>query len=286
MTDRPDAHELASALHDGEAADHERARAGDPDVVAAREVVTSIADRIADVPPPPAGLLDDHVSTALEAFGQPADDPHGELDAPASHPSDDRRVVQMALRRRWTERLPLGAVAAAVVAVALVGALGLAGLGDDDRADDTATAALDDAEVEADDGSVAETFDAEAGGTSLTGGEREAYGTYDELADALAERVVGAEGADTTASPAGGTTSDDAMSSPAPATEEAERSGASGCDPVAGAGLDGARVRLVSAVRVADRLVTAIVHDAGDGLRLTVVDDEDCDVIEERPLAG
>lgn len=282
MTDAPHAHELASALHDGEAADGERARAGDPDVVAAGQAVASIADRIADVPPPADGLLDAHVSAALTAFDRPAGDRPAELDAPA--PADSG-VLPITSRRRWTQRRSLGAVAAAVAVVALAGALGLADTGDDQSADDTATAALD--ADESNDGAVAEAFDAEAGtaagGTSPAGDEREVYGSYDQLAAALAERVVGADRADA-ADTTGGATSDDAVSSPAPATEEAERSGEAGCDPVAGAGLDPARVHLVSAVLVADRLVTAIVHETDDGLALTVVDDGDCDVVDERPL--
>ena len=279
MTDRPDAPdpdataELASALHDGEAAAHERARADDPEVVAAQRVVAAIAAQVGDVPAPPAGLVDDHVAAALAGLGDGADDRWPGV------------VVPIAGRRPWTQRLPLGAVAAAVAVIALVGALGFATAGDDDdTADDTATAALD--ADEAGDGAVAEAFDAETGataggdgGTALAGGEREAFDDYDELAGALADRVDR-----TDAAGGSGATADDAVSSPAPATEEAERSGAAGCDPVAAAGLDPAEVRLVSPVLVADRLVTALVHGPGDDLRLSVVDDEACAVVERRPL--
>lgn len=277
MTDRPAAPdpdataELASALHDGEAAAHERARADDLEVVAAQRVVAAIAAQVGDVPDPPAGLVDDHVAAALDALGDGADDRGPGV------------VVPIAGRRPWTQRPPLAAVAAALAVIALVGALGFATAGDDDTADDTATAALD--ADETGDGAVAEAFDAETGaaaggdgGTALAGGEREAYDDYDELAGALADRV------DRTDAVGSEATADDAVSSPAPATEEAERSGAAGCDPVAVAGLDPAEVRLVSPVLVADRLVTALVHGPGDDLRLSVVDDEACTVVEQRPL--
>lgn len=265
--------ELASALHDGEAGEHERARAGDAGVVAARQVVAAVADRVGDVPAPPPGLVDDHVAAALAAFGEDAGD------------GSSAAAVPLAGRRRWYARAPLGAVAAAVAVVALVGALGLATAGDDDdSADRTATAALD--ADEAGDDAPAEAFDAEsgvaagAGGATALAGEREAYGSYDELASALAEQaaVAGGDATDTVAA------APMEESGPAAAGDATARDDAAGCDAVGATGLDPADVRLVSPVLVADRLVTAVVDGAGDDLRLTVVDDETCAVVEQRPL--
>ncbi|HEX4902926.1 MAG TPA: hypothetical protein VFV42_08970 [Acidimicrobiales bacterium] len=284
MTDPSDAHrdsdadaEVASALHDGEAAEHERAGADDPGVAAARRRLAAVSARVADVPDAPAGLVDDHVAAALAVF-----------DDGAGSSASGGTVVPLA-RRRWFERLPLGAVAAAAAVVVLVGVLGLAQAGDDDADDDTATAALESDDAVED----AETFGTDAGGadegmagdaaggsTALAAGEREAYGSYDELAAALAERVPDADGSEAV----GEDTAIAAPTAEGGAAEETERSSAAGCDAVRAAGLDPARVQLVVPVLVEDRLVTAVVHTDGDERRLSVVDDETCTVVERRAL--
>jgi negative regulator of sigma E activity len=273
--------ELASALHDGEAADAERARAGAPDQAALR-LVAAVARQVGDVPSPPAALLDAHVAAALAELERASSDRGTGAGA----------VVTLAERRPWWQRLPIAAVAAAVAVVALAGVIGLAAARDDGRVDDdSATAALeagvDAAEDEAGDGADdagPSTFDAEsgaaAGGTALTAGERPAYASYDELAAALAEQAV-ARGS---GEPDAAAPTSDATAAPAAPPAEEHQGSAAGCDAVGAVGVDPTGVQQVVPALVADRLVTAVVHGAGGERTLSVVDDETCTVVEQRPL--
>lgn len=271
------AFEVASALHDGEASDAERA-AADAEVRSQSQVVGAVARRVGDVPPAPRGLLDDHVAAALAAFDDLEPVPVGRA-AP---------VASLTGRRPWWQRVPLGAVAAAVAVIALVGALGIATRSDDDQSADSATAALDDASGDdAMSEREAEAFDADggagAGGTTgsagpLATGERPAFATYDELAVALGGRTARSEAA----------TAEDSAEESAPTADVApvpESSiAAAGCDAVEAAGIDPARVELVAPVVVDGQLVTAVVHRGDRGRQLTSVDEAACAVVDERAL--
>ena len=192
----------------------------------------------------------------------------------------------------WWQRIPLGAVAAALVVVALIGAISLLGQGGGD--DDTATAALDQADdsgeagggSDAADESMAATLDSEAtpesgapAGGGSTPAERPAYADYEQLAGGLRDEL---------AAPAS-TTAPDEGDDGADSTERAAdaESGAEPSDPcgaVALLGLDPPAVLLVRSVVVGPDEVTAVVHDAADGRRLAVVDDATCSVVLDRPL--
>ncbi len=262
--------ELASAHLDGEVGPDERDRVADPAVQARIAELSSVVDQVRDVPPAPAGLLDDHVARALD-----------ELDA-------GRTVVSLGARRpSWWERIPLGAVAAVLVIVAFVGFANLASQGDDD---DTATASLESADDSAADG---DSSSDDASGTAGSGGadtaeeeaSREAaadmsapapaYDSYDALADDLRAELAGDAPDQSDAAPAPSsdemTTSEDAVGSEDP------------CDAVALLGLDPAAVVLVRTALVGPDEVTVVVHDSADGRRIAAVDGS-CDVVLDRLL--
>jgi hypothetical protein len=261
--------DLASALVDGEATPDEEGRADDRAVQAHRAAFASVAARVGDVPAPPAGLVDDQVGAALAAF-----------DGDAAGAGDDvAPAVSLADRRPWWQRAPLGAVAAAVAVVALVGAIGFAAVTDDGEDHDTATAMLDgDDEGAVDDAVGSEAFRAE--GDVGAGTAAATYADLDELAEDLARQVsepavADAEQATTTAlAPAA-----DATTEAADGVEAAEA-----CDAIGATGLDPASVRLVATAVVGDQPVTAVVHGAEGDLLLTVVDAGTCEVVDERRL--
>lgn len=268
--------ELASAHLDGEVGADERARAQGATVQGHAAALRSVVDQVRDVPPPPAGLLDDHVALAMAAF------------------DDEGRVVPLARRstRPWWQRIPLGAVAAAVVVIALFGAIGLASQGQDD---DSATASLDSAGDAAETSAGGEaTTSQDDGGETLEDVQREAatfeagagiarpiYDDVDDLAEDLRSEL---------AAPGGST---DAAPDPSAATTTAEADEAEGsdgaavddpCDAVDLLGLDPSTVVLVRSVVVSSDEVTAVVHDPDGDRRLTVVDDASCTVVLERSL--
>lgn len=286
----PDA-ELASAHLDEETTPEERARVeADPALTAAVERFRTVAEQVRDVPPPPTGLLDQQVGAALADLDA-ADDGARDDGAPADG------VVPLRGRRTggapWWQRLPLGAVAAAVVVVALVSAIGLASLAGDDETDaDTATAALDtddsgDAGADAGDGTTEsmELDEAPDDGAALgpsagsAGGsaERAAFDSYDALADQLEDELARA-GPDATASDDAATEeqSDGESTDPAAGTDP--------CDAVGQLDLEPTTVITVRSALVAGTPVTAVVHtDAGER-RLVVVDDATCAVLLDRTL--
>lgn len=235
----------------------------------------AIAARLA-VPPPPPALADAHVEAALAAFDEAHDTAAvTSLDAPR------KRAVRY-------RRLPLGAVAAIVVVIALVGAAQL--IAPDDRADETATADADDPALESApmEGSAdaPTAFDA-TGGKSSAGGAQLApeslpmFASADELVAHL-ETVLAegsAQASTTTRSEAdhgepGSET--DGGEAPAPATTSDP------CDPVAISGIDAEAVELTTAVVLDGRPVTALVHRRDGERRLVVVDTEQCQVTVER----
>ncbi len=269
--------ELASAHLDGEVGPDERDRAADPAVQARIAELSSVVDRVRDVPPAPPGLLDDHVARALE-----------DLDT-------GRTVVSLEARRtRWFERIPLGAVAAVLVVAAFVG---FASLASQNRGgDDSATASLESADDSADDSGGdgdAPSDDAfgTAGGGSTDAAEEEAtrqgdaemsapapataYDSYDALADDLRAELDGA-------------VPDQGDAAPSPTSEEMTTSedGAGPQDPCGAVellGLDPATVVLARTVLVGPDQVTVVVHDAADGRRVAAVDGS-CDVVLDRLL--
>lgn len=269
--------ELASALLDGEAGPDERAKAEDPAVQAQLAAFASVADQVRDVPPPPAGLLDDQIAAAMGAF-------------------DDAGTVVALDRHRnpWWQRIPLGAVAAALVVVALVGLAGLAAQGGDDDAADTATAALEAEDERAGDGAAGGGEDAVADAAEESAalessaafdGERPAFESYDELAAGIRDELA--------ASPASSGATQDAPDEQAATTTSARSRGASDddegsatdpCGAVQVLGVDPADVVLVRPAIVIPDPVTVVVHDAEDGRRLAVVDDASCAVVLDRLL--
>jgi hypothetical protein len=271
----PDA-ALASAHVDGEAAPEEVARVEEPAVQAHVAAFERVADQVRDVLPAPAGLVDDQVARALEAF-----DP-------------DARVVPLAARGtsgRWWERVPLGAVAAAFFIVVLVGAIGLAvqSGGDDDET--AATAELESSDDGADSSDASATAEAGIAQDSAEGAdgadettaleaagdsERQAYESYDELAGAIREELAALSGSDAPVEESSTTMQD--------ADGAGGQDGIDPCGAVELLGLDRATVVLVRSLVVTPDEVTVVVHDAEDGRRLVVVDEASCTVVLDRIL--
>ena len=267
--------ELASAHLDGEAGPDERARIDDPAVAGRSAELERVVEQVRDIPPAPAGLVDDQVARAMAAF-----DAHG-------------RVVGIGRGRSdspWWQRIPLGAVAAILVVVAIVGLAGLTSRGGDE--DDTATAAFDSADDDssgpasgradaAEESVAADTMDegaATESAPSAGGSGLQTFATYDELAVALRDELSARSGAATTdqAPPAEGS------------EREAEDAGAGEaldpCGALQTAGIDPAGVVLLRPAFVESEDVTAVVHDAPDGRRLTVVQQRTCTVVVDRLL--
>lgn len=279
--------ELASAHLDGEAGADERERVGDAAVAAHVAAFDDVAARVRDVPPAPEGLLDDQVARAMAAFD----------DAATVAP-----MVRAAGATAWWQRIPLGAVAAALVVVALIGAISVLGQGAED--DDTATAALEQADADDSGGGdsdsgggsaateerLADTMDDSAameaegapgaGATGSAAAGRPAFADYDELASALREELAPRPGFDV---PDEGADEDSSTTARA-ADEEGTAEPADPCGAVAVLGLDPPAVVVVRPVVVGSDEVTAVVHDADDGRRLAVVDDATCSVVLDRLL--
>lgn len=275
--------ELVSAYLDGEATAAEAARVeGDDRLRALAGRLRATAARLAVDDPPPA-LVDDHVAAALDHFQEvPADAPVVDLSAER--------------RRRWYDRVPLGAVAAVVLVVALIGAATQIDFG---GGQETTAATATDA---AGDDSGAGTGEMEAAGEDLTagaafGGEgdaaraRVAFTSADDLAEHIRSEVLatgrGSDGA-------GGAGAEPPDPETAPLADQAEEGSgatdgssdgsASTCDAVSAAGVAGAPVVAVVPAVLAGRDVTAIVVDDDGSMRLFVVDDLDCVVVDERTL--
>jgi hypothetical protein len=266
--------ELASAHLDDEAGADERARVEDPVVAAHLAAFGRVADQVRDVPPPPAGLLDDQVARAMASF------------------DDEARVVPIgrtAGATPWWQRIPLGAVAAALIVVALVGIASLGGFGGDDE--DTAATAFDSTDDSAGDsgddsaagGAQAPMADAMEESATLEteaglAPDRARFDSYDDLVASLQDELARPTAA------TGGQAGDPDD------TAGEERSAGDGegvtdpCDAVAVLDVDPATVVLVRAAVVASDDVTVVVHDADDGRRLAAVDDATCTVVLDRLL--
>lgn len=281
---------LASAYLDAEASDAEVARVeSDPALLARVAELEALRDRLA-VPTPPRDLVDDHVAAALAAYSTPIATPD------TGTPADELTARRARQGRRWYERIPLGAVAAAVVVIALVGAISQIDTGDsDDMAADTASEALESTDDAGDDsgddsgdaagsGGDDSAADGDAGAESpaaesdtfgadeQTNAEvaRLAFSDVDALADHLAARFDAPAPTTSTTSPS---TQSDATVGQTPA----------GCALDALPGVDQREITAIEPAVIAGQEVTALVI-TGDGRRLVVVDDATCDVIDDRAL--
>lgn len=266
--------EVASAYLDGAATPEEVARVeADPALRRTVERLRTVGDRLAVTAPDPA-LVDAHVSAALAARAGSADD-----GTSGTTSITDRAAARDAARRRW---VPLGAVAAALLLIALVG--GMALVDTDSRSDTVASGA--------DDSSEFSPSDAEASGAG--GGVAD-----DAFSDGTAERdlevrlvfadhdALAAHVAIETGPHGGAPTASAAPSAPAAAgAEEDAVAEAAPCDPIAAADAGEALVLALVPAVVGGRDVTAVVvGDDGDGARrLLVVDEATCVVVDDRPL--
>lgn len=272
--------ELASAHLDDEVTSEERARVeSDPELRGHVESLAAVSDRVRDVPAPPAGLLDTQIPAALAAL----DGASGEEHAPV-----------VPLPRRGWHRLPLGAVAAALVVVALLGVVGLASLTSEDG-DDTAADATSEQDAGGDDSGESDdallpeastTFDADAaegaaGGSAAPMTARPEFASYEDLEEHLGERLAAAGRGDSATEDA---SADDEASDEAAPDREAVEDGADPCDAVSLLELDPGDVVTVLAAVVDGDAVTAVVHAVDDGRRLVVVEDRSCQVVRDQAL--
>lgn len=273
--------EIISAYLDGEATPAEVARVrSDPSLLAEAADLEAVREQLS-VDGPPAGLVDDQVVAALAAYDR-------EAVTDGARPA----VTELASRRPpLLQRLPLGAIAAAVVILALFGALTQIDTGDDDdTASEVATAADDGGDDSADDAGDSDgdsalnsenAADSAAPDEGSAGAGRSesfavAFGDTDELARHLSVLV---EESTTTEQ------SDDAQPSTTNTTAAEERT-VDPCDAVAVSGIDRSTVELVFPAVVAGSPVTAVVTEpTGDGeRRLVVVDDGSCTIVDDRSL--
>lgn len=279
-----DRDELASAYLDGEAAPAEFERVeADVDLLRRVEVLGAVRERLAvDSPAPEA--VEAHIAAALAAFGEP---PQA---ATASSVAEDAPVSDLAARRRsWSQRLPMGAVAAAAVIVALVAGVAAFTARDTDSTD-MATGTSDDAVVDAGgstilggdlgggDGSVT----ADSGGAEFAPSStelRQVFADDDALAQYVRSQLDG--------------------SAPRPAGEASGGAGApvddgdlgaaervaDPCDAVGVAGVDRPQVRLVVPIVLGGDDATAVAYTDADGVdHLVVVRDATCEISLRRPL--
>lgn len=239
-------------------------------------------------PAPPPGVLDAARAAAMAAF----DEQHASETAPGVPVGD----LAAARSRRWYQRMPLGAAAAVIAAIAIVGALTQIDTGDDD---DLATAVADDsAELDTagelgagDDGagalespeaaleadsSFSDDARVEEGAASL-----DATASYDDL-DAFLAVLARRDPTATASTP------------PQPSTTNAQPDGGSGgdsddgdeppCDAIAIAGVDGVVAVEVAFVEDLGVSVAAVVYESASGARVTSVDLASCAVLDDRAL--
>lgn len=286
-----DPDELANAYLDGETTPAQSARVeSDVDLLRRVETLARVRDLMA-VEPQPSGVADAQVEAALAAFDQ--------LDTAGQGAT----VTDLADRRRWYERVPLGAVAAAVAVVALAAGL-VAGFDltsgnerddiasqdfsaddDDSSTEDGASAQLESGGSAAADGALAP----ESAPLSDSGFARIQFADVDALAVHLRDRLSNgaspAAGGGGGSGPSGGSDQSSATTQAEPAPDEAEAARAfDPCDAVAVAGVDPNFVRLIDSVVLRGVDVTAVVHFEDNADQLVVVADGSCEVIERRPL--
>lgn len=243
-----------------------------------------------DAPPPPDGALDRARDAAMAAF-----DEHHATRSSAARVDD---LAAARARRAWYQRVPLGAVAAALIVIALVGVFALTDLGT--GIDEMATAGDDDsaesAEAEREqDSATADDGDAgSAGGTTSDDAAADldstsnqqtyqrtaTYDDADDLIDDLRDRF-----GPTAASGESGDWDDlsDQSESAPTSTTTAPAAGAR-CDALAASGVDPADALAIVPATIGGRPVTAVVYPASDGLRVSLVATTSCSVDDDRPL--
>lgn len=264
-------------------------------------------------PAAPDGVLDRARTSAMAAFDEVHDDanaaPGGVRDIGSARTTPTRTAP-------WYQRIPLGAAAAIVAVVALVGVFSQIDADGDDA--DTATSDADDSADDSADGDSGSEFEESSGALEGTGGgsdaaadapDGEAFGsggsggatsgdastappavlaTYDDLdslVDALRRRY------DATETPADETPNETQSSEPV-ATTNAGRStdfDREPCDAFAAAEVEPATVLSEEFVALGpdgDRSVAiAVVYDSDDtGLRVAVVDERSCALLDDRAL--
>ena len=264
-----------------------------PDVPGPDEGLPEHVRALLAAPAAPEGVLDRARNAAMDAFDEVhADDSSGaQADGAAVPPVRDLASAGSA-RRAWYQRVPLGAAAAVIAVVALVGVFSQVDL-DSSDGDDMATADMgaDDAgDAEAEEQSVDDGFslapEADEGAASSGDGESSpaagsaravyVYPDVDALVEDYQRRFAGdtADLDDSGVSPAATTSSDVAEFD------------ASSCDAVAAAGIDPDRVVSVDPVRLGSdggpATAFAVVYESeASGRRVAVVDEASCD-----PLAA
>ena len=297
MTDRPTPDpspadhdlELASAHLDGEATPDEAARIdADPALRALVDDLRRLAGEV-DPGPAPGGLADAHVAAALTAF----DEERGVVDAA---PVADLAAARSAREeRRWYERIPLGAVAAAALLVALVGGWSLLAVDRDDEQTAAVGAPTESADLDeaagagetAPDLPASDTAGSGGGGGGVGGGDggalldnlsgRPAFPDDEALAAHLSE-LARAQRFDADAGDNRG--SEEAVN---PSAAEAAP-----CDLLAVADAGRGTILLEIPAVVAGQPVVAFVIDTGGDDRdlLVIVDESTCRVSDERRLGG
>jgi hypothetical protein len=298
MTDRPAPDpspadpdfELASAHLDGESTPDEAALVEGDAVLAAlvedlRGLVTSL-----DPGEAPAALMESHVAVALAAY----DDERGS--SPAAPVTALATARAERSRPRWYDRIPLGAVAAAILLVALVGGLSLVDF--DGNEDDTAAvqADMEDSDESTQFGGTGDALQDGAGesaGTVSDGGasggggavleptagaERRAFEDANELAAFVSEELANRRA---TAAPSAGEDSTAGDDGDLAAPDAA-------CDlqGVARTAAGPGTVESVLAAVVAGQPVSAFVIETSEGPELVVVDETTCAVTDQRALDG
>lgn len=290
--DTLDPDELVSAYLDGETTAAESARIeGDVDLLARVETLARVRAQL-EVDPQPPAAADAQRSAALAAFD--------ELDFTAGDETPPGTVTDLASRRRpWHQRMPLGAVAAAIAVVALAAGV-VAGFdltSDSSGGDDMAASELGDQDDV--------TLDAGASGVDAaelapaadgSDGARLAFADADALAAHLRARLepagaptAGSGGSSSGAAGGGGGGGSAPLEEPdaTPDGAEADTEAARAfdpCDAVQVSGVDPNTVRLVDGFVLRGIDVTAVVHTDGDADQVVVVADESCEIIERRPL--
>lgn len=260
--------QAVSAVLDGEATDAERALVADNPAAAAR-TETFLGLQSAMAITPPDTLIDDQVAAAMAEFAPPV----SSLAA-----ARDRRDA-------WYRRVPLGAVAAGVVVLALIGA---ATQLDRDTTQDTATAAFDQDANEsapaADEATVsdgaADTFVESGMADSAIASDVVMVDTVDQLLDVIASRRTAELSATTNLAPS---EAEAPEASGFSSTTTGGRASTSACDPVGVTGADPATLIEAFPAIVAGSPVTvvrlAVPTDGGDTAeRIVVIDDVACTI--------
>ena len=295
MTDRPAPDpspadpnfELASAYLDGEVTPDEAALVeGDAALATLVEDLRGLVPSL-DPGDAPAALAESHVAAALAAY----DDERGSSPAASVTALGTARADRS--RSRWYDRIPLGAVAAAALLVALVGGLSLVDFdgsdtdtaaGRADRAGGDESLAFEDSggamdAAEGADGAAA----GAGGGAPVVEAPRPTFADVDVLAafvsDTRAQITAPASG-DAAGGGGGGGTSERAPE------EFADPDAACDLQAVAQAAAGPGAVQSILAAFVAGQPVSAFVIETSEGPELVVVDETTCSVTDQRPLDG